>query len=55
MPLSFPDNDASGSGLGLAIVQEIARAHGAELGLETRPQFDGTRFTIEFPNSKKPH
>lgn len=49
------DNDASGSGLGLAIVQEIARAHGAELRLETRPQFEGTRFTIEFANSKKPH
>lgn len=49
------DNDASGAGLGLAIVQEIARAHGAELRLETRPQINGTRFTIEFPNSKKPH
>lgn len=46
------DNDTTGAGLGLAIVQEIARAHGAELNLMTRPQINGTRFTIVFSNTK---
>lgn len=45
-------NDTTGAGLGLAIVQEIARAHGAELSLLTRPHINGTRFTVVFSNTK---
>ncbi|NLB30193.1 MAG: HAMP domain-containing histidine kinase [Alcaligenaceae bacterium] len=45
-------NDTTGAGLGLAIVKEIARAHGAELTLLTRPQIEGTRFTIIFSKTK---
>lgn len=45
-------NDTAGAGLGLAIVQEIARAHSAELSLVTRPKINGTRFTVVFSNNK---
>jgi two-component system sensor histidine kinase TctE len=43
-----PGTGAAGSGLGLAIVQEIARAHGAEVILET-PSGGGARFRVRFP------
>jgi signal transduction histidine kinase len=36
----------SGTGLGLAICRKLVRAMGAELQLETRPQW-GTRFYFE--------
>lgn len=45
-------NDTAGAGLGLAIVKEIAKAHGAELSLSTRPQIKGTCFTIRFSKTK---
>jgi two-component system sensor histidine kinase TctE len=44
-----PGTGAAGSGLGLAIVQEIARAHGAEVILETPPG-GGARFRVLFPS-----
>jgi signal transduction histidine kinase len=37
-----------GFGLGLAIAREIARHHGGELSLDTRPG-EGSRFTISLP------
>ncbi len=37
-----------GTGLGLVIVERIAREHGAELGIESKPG-RGTVFTITFP------
>ena len=37
-----------GFGLGLAIAREIARHHGGDLSLDTRPG-EGSRFTISFP------
>ncbi|MDO5666200.1 MAG: HAMP domain-containing sensor histidine kinase [Alcaligenaceae bacterium] len=46
------NNDTTGAGLGLAIVKEIARAHSAELSLESRPKINGTRFTVIFSNNK---
>lgn len=45
-------NDTAGAGLGLAIVKEIAKAHGTELSLLTRPQIEGTRFTLVFSKLK---
>ena len=38
----------SGFGLGLAIAREIARHHGGELSLDSRPG-EGSRFTISIP------
>lgn len=46
----LPGSAGGGSGLGLAIVREIARAHGAEAGLETPPG-GGARFRVVFPSS----
>lgn len=43
-----PGSPGGGSGLGLAIVQEIARAHGADVTLET-PSGGGARFRVTFP------
>lgn len=37
-----------GSGLGLAIVREIARVHGADVGLQA-PEGGGARFCVRFP------
>jgi len=45
-----PGNAAPGSGLGLAIVREIARAHQAEVVLET-PAGGGARFRVSFPDA----
>lgn len=45
-------NDTAGAGLGLAIVKEIAKAHGAELNLVTRPEIEGTRFSVVFSKIK---
>jgi len=42
-----PGSPGAGSGLGLAIVREIARAHGAEVALETPPG-GGARFRVTF-------
>ena len=39
---------SEGAGLGLAIVQQIAAQHGASVSVETRPQLEGTRFTVVF-------
>jgi len=49
----LPGSAGGGSGLGLAIVREIARAHGAEAGLETPPG-GGTRFRVTFPSAAPP-
>jgi two-component system OmpR family sensor kinase len=43
-----PGSEASGSGLGLAIVHTIARAHGAELALDTSP-LGGLRVSLALP------
>lgn len=40
---------AGGSGLGLAILRQIGTRHGAKIGLESRPEYPGTRFTLTFP------
>lgn len=39
---------SSGAGLGLALVQQIARMHGGEVEVESRPG-EGTRFTLILP------
>ena len=41
-------SDAPGFGLGLAIAREIARHHGGDLRVETKPG-SGSRFTISLP------
>lgn len=38
-----------GSGLGLAIVETIARAHGAQVSLETAPELGGLRVVVRLP------
>ncbi len=45
---SAKNSDAPGFGLGLAIAREIARHHGGDLELETKPG-EGSRFTISLP------
>lgn len=39
-----------GSGLGLAVVEQVARAHGGSVDLESTPG-KGTRFTLYFPSA----
>ena len=39
-----------GSGLGLAVVEQVARAHGGSVDLESAPG-KGTRFTLYFPSA----
>jgi signal transduction histidine kinase len=41
-----------GTGLGLAIVKHLARAHGGEVGVESRVG-EGTIFSIELPRNGK--
>lgn len=41
--------DVPGSGLGLSIVNEIARAHGAEIFVSDGAGGKGTKFTVKFP------
>jgi two-component system OmpR family sensor kinase len=45
--------DSGGSGLGLAIVAAIARAYGAEVGVDTELG-KGTRFTVDWPAAHRP-
>jgi len=45
---------ADGSGLGLAIVQDIAKLHGAEIGLAEDGDGRGNRFTVTFPSPGRP-
>jgi two-component system, OmpR family, sensor histidine kinase TctE len=40
-----------GSGLGLAIAQEIARLHGAEIGLRDDADGIGNTFSVTFPQA----
>jgi two-component system sensor histidine kinase MprB len=42
-----------GSGLGLAIVQQVARAHGGEVRLES-PADGGSRFVLRLPVASEP-
>ena len=39
---------SSGTGVGLSIVRAIARAHGGEASVESRPG-EGCRFTVRIP------
>jgi signal transduction histidine kinase len=41
-------DDKSGIGLGLAIVKEIIRAHGGDVGVESRPG-KGSTFNFSLP------
>jgi len=45
----FYTTKPSGSGVGLALAQQIARAHGGEIGLVNREDGDGARATIRLP------
>ena len=45
----LPGSGGHGCGLGLAIVEEIARAHGAHLHIESGAQGRGTRARVSFP------
>jgi two-component system sensor histidine kinase QseC len=44
-----PGSGSEGSGLGLAIVQEIAKQHGARIGLSAVTEKEGTVVRLEFP------
>jgi NtrC-family two-component system sensor histidine kinase KinB len=46
----LPGTTKQGSGLGLSIVQDIMRAHGGEVGVETSP-WGGSRFWVAIPVS----
>ena len=46
-----PSSPGDGSGLGLPIVREIARAHGADVRLDSRAADSGTRFVIDLPRA----
>ena len=51
--------NVDGSGLGLAIVLEIAKQHGATIGIENaalpgHPQSPGTRVTVRFVGMERP-
>ncbi len=45
-----PGGGSRGSGLGLWIVREVARAHGGEVGVESRPG-EGCRFWLSLPTA----
>jgi len=45
----FYTTKPAGSGVGLALAQQIARAHGGEIGLLNREDGDGARATIRLP------
>jgi nitrogen fixation/metabolism regulation signal transduction histidine kinase len=45
----FYTTKPAGSGVGLALAQQIARAHGGEIGLVNREDGDGARATIRLP------
>lgn len=40
-----------GAGLGLAIVKEIADRYGGKVTIASRPQVEGTRVEVVFPNA----
>ncbi|MGD0736154.1 MAG: ATP-binding protein [Terracidiphilus sp.] len=45
----FYTTKPAGSGVGLALAQQIARAHGGEIGLVNREDSEGARATIRLP------
>jgi two-component system nitrogen regulation sensor histidine kinase NtrY len=45
----FYTTKASGSGIGLPLAQQIARAHGGEIGIENRQDGDGARAMVRLP------
>ncbi len=49
----FFSSKGTGTGLGLFISHKIARAHGGEIELESRPG-EGTRFTVRLPRERLP-
>lgn len=54
MPFFTTKSPEQGSGLGLAMVQGIARAHGADIEVESEPG-KGSRFILRFPESSSSH
>jgi len=44
-----PESEGEGSGLGLAIVKEVARRHGAGIGIDSPAEGSGTLVRILFP------
>ena len=46
------DSEASGTGLGLYMVEQVAKAHGGRVDLETQPG-EGCRFSLMLPKDAR--
>ena len=44
----FKTSKATGNGLGMMIIQRVCREHGAEFGVNSKPE-EGTTVSIRFP------